>query len=325
MRAFLLQLAAFAAVFAVENVVVMRFVHNSQPHRILRAIDKDPDLPSANTLAVGDSTFYDGFDVDAFQQTRSNAEFGGRPWSIALWQTTPLEHLILLRRALKRVEHLDLVIYAAMDMRLTERRDDRFFEWHGNQTMSYFTDVDLGYQLQVQTENDLFLMKLFSLIPMVAERSQIHNRVNYSRVALKNLGMPIGRHIRIWENTLDSPERFKRRLVADRADHFWPPVSELFRTAKERGARVLVVNVPVMKIHRDRFYSTPEWAAYHAKLKKRLADNGVDYLDASDWIADDCFQDEIHLMEGERGARQFSSRLAKEVDAIYPEARSNNR
>src|SRR5262249_39617879 len=157
---------------------------------------------------------------------------------------------------------IDLMIYSTIDMRLTERRDDRFYQWRGNRALPYYTDTELAYQIGVQSRIDLLFMQVLKHIPMFVERGEIYREVNIRRTELGNLGMPVGNQVRCWENPGESVDGFLWRVEKDRAQSLSPQVLELLRTARKHGARELVVNVPVMSKHRKKFYSTSQWGAY---------------------------------------------------------------
>ncbi len=69
--------------------------------------------------------------------------------------------------------------------------------------------------------------------------------------------------------------------------------------------------MPVPQRHRDRFYSSDAWRAYRDYLSSKIAAAGGGFVDASDWLEDEHFEDPIHA--NVIGAKVFSERLANHI------------
>jgi hypothetical protein len=92
--------------------------------------------------------------------------------------------------------------------------------------------------------------------------------------------------------------RFPRSFWLDRAREL----------ARARGARVVVVAVPMPSAYRRAVNETPAARRFHRWLEQRERDAGERYVDLSAAVSDDQFHDGIHLAAP--GAATFSTRLA---------------
>jgi hypothetical protein len=91
---------------------------------------------------------------------------------------------------------------------------------------------------------------------------------------------------------------------------------EVLRLAKTRQAKLVLVNVPMTSVYRNRIASTPALRRYDDWLKAELAQSGIDYLDFSDVAPDTAFQDGLHV--GAEGARIFSEALGRSLAHLRP-------
>jgi hypothetical protein len=88
-----------------------------------------------------------------------------------------------------------------------------------------------------------------------------------------------------------------------------PTVRELLKEAKNSGARVVVVLVPLAAEHIATYYRSPQWESYERLVKSAVLEEGVEYLDASDWEPEASnYVDSVHL--NENGSEKFSVQLA---------------
>jgi hypothetical protein len=105
---------------------------------------------------------------------------------------------------------------------------------------------------------------------------------------------------------------FNERCVAamSRKEGFSDPVQKMIHLAREHGAKVVLVEMPMPSRHRNLFYSTEAWLKLRWHLQSVAAANEAIYLSASDWVQDDGkFEDVTHLNEA--GAKDFSAQLAR--------------
>jgi hypothetical protein len=96
------------------NAAIMRFARTSVPRRLVRQMDETRGLTH---LALGNSLMAAGFNRAAFD------EYLGLPNAVAfnagLGSSYPVEHLILLRRALRDHPTVNTLIYGFFDLQLT--------------------------------------------------------------------------------------------------------------------------------------------------------------------------------------------------------------
>jgi lysophospholipase L1-like esterase len=114
-------------------------------------------------------------------------------------------------------------------------------------------------------------------------------------------------------------ERCQR--VLEGQNGFSAPIQSIINLARQHGAKVIFVEMPMPSRHRNTFYSSAAWQAMRTHLQKLAATQEVAFLSASDWVKDDQdFEDATHL--NETGAKSFSSRLAAEISRIEPGIRN---
>jgi hypothetical protein len=89
---------------------------------------------------------------------------------------------------------------------------------------------------------------------------------------------------------------------------FSPPIQHIFGLARQSGARVILLEMPMPAKHRQSFYSMRSWTELRAHIQALANEEHAIYLSASDWMPDDDFEDTTHL--NQEGARQFSAKLA---------------
>ena len=103
-------------------------------------------------------------------------------------------------------------------------------------------------------------------------------------------------------------------VIGQRQD-FSLPIQEIIRLAREHGAKVILVEMPMPSHHRQLFYSTEVWRQTRDWLESLAARYQAIYLPASDFVENDAlFEDATHL--NEQGAKIFSARLAERIGSI---------
>jgi hypothetical protein len=102
-------------------------------------------------------------------------------------------------------------------------------------------------------------------------------------------------------------------------DGRWRPnvwFEEIRRLANNREAKLVLVNLPMTSVYRDRISATDALIRYDAWLKAELARNGIEYLDFSALVPDAAFQDGLHV--GSDGALIFSDALGRSLAGLLP-------
>jgi hypothetical protein len=309
-RAFVLQVALSTALVVMLNVAIARLTVNSIPRQLLRTIAASPPVSG---VFVGNSLVAAAVDSSVYDRSRPSGE--GPTLNIAMGSSSPIEHDLLLRRALRlRPRHM---IYGFFDTQLTGRIENRWSDLLGNRAMVFYVDPSIALRFIAPDSRWRALeFRLLGLVPMFVERAAIWARVERGRRRLRDLGVPprlVARFGQVGDfrdiEPLD-PVAFRRycaSAIAERAP-LLPPVIDMLEQVRQTGADTLVVEMPQAARHRAEYYDTREWAAYREYLASEVRGYGASYLRASDWMGDGAFEDEIHLSPA--GARAFSARLA---------------
>jgi hypothetical protein len=307
-RAFLVQAAVLAVALVAVNVAIARLSVNSVPRQLVRSIAASPPV---SDLLVGNSLMAAAIDTPTYEKASGR----GRALNISLGATSPIEHDLLLRRALPLRPRR--VVYGFFNAQLTRPVENRWADLFGNRAMVFYVDPAAAVRFIAGDDYWHALeFRLLARVPMFVERASIWARVEKWRRRMRNLGGPTARAARFGQvddfvniEPLD-PAAFRRycaSAVADQAPVL-APVVDMLERSRRSGADLIVVEMPEPTGHRTMFYETPEWAAYREYVANQVQRYGGIYVNASDWMADDTFEDGIHLSVA--GARAFSARLA---------------
>ena len=160
---------------------------------------------------------------------------------------------------------------------------------------------------------------------MIAERSSAWSKIELLRRSIEEVGMPpkkTNRYGRVEDfGALEASDiqSFNARCyeVLKAQSGFSAPVQAIVRLAREHGAQIVFVEMPMPSKHRNTFYSSPAWTRVRQHLRELAVTQGAAYVSASDWVKDDDqFEDATHL--NETGAKTFSGRLASAIAQIEP-------
>jgi hypothetical protein len=307
-RAFVVQVAMCGLVVAAANWGVHAASRGSVPRQVLRAADREEP---ATHVFLGNSLIASGVDVRAFAEARP----GGRPLNLGLGASSPLEHLILLRKADRH--RGTVVVYGYMDRQLTDPVPGGWDDLFGNRAMGYYADLDTLVRHAAGGDPvHAARLRLTARVPFLVERGAVWAKVEVARRRLGGLGLPAAaetRYGRAEDFAALEAEDVAAFAAACRAAAagrvgFNPPVAELVQLARDRHAGLVVVEMPMTASHRRRFYETPEWAQYRAHVTALVRAAGGGYVDAADWVPDDEFVDPLHLSPA--GASRFTRRLS---------------
>jgi hypothetical protein len=186
--------------------------------------------------------------------------------------------------------------------------------------MSYFVNPSLSarYYAPHSFVGRTF-MEAAHYVPLFTERVTIWAKVEKLRRSLSEIGMRRGDAD---PGSAPAPDVF-HALEADNAESFardcqsvtttnapfHPAIDDLIASAKQHGCKLVFVEMPMPPLHRQTFYSRPEWRTYKEHLRERLTAAGAELLEAEDWIPDPAaFGDAVHMLP--RGAKEFSRLLA---------------
>ncbi len=152
---------------------------------------------------------------------------------------------------------------------------------------------------------------------MLAERSSLWGKVEMLRRYFEEIGMPkhkTNRFGRVEDFGALEPKdvgsfNARCRTIVRCQSGFSPPIREIMVLARQHGARVILLEMPMPRRHRELFYSQPAWAELRQHIQMSAQAEQAVCLSASDWMPDDKdFEDATHL--NEQGARKFSAKLA---------------
>ncbi len=318
-RRFLIALAFLLGLLVGYNILIWQAAGKSQHRKLLRALDSIP----ANTdcLFLGNSLVEAGCDVRVFKSTQANVRVAA-PMNLALGGTSPVEHVLILNRALQRPLKINYVIYGFFDDQLTSPVRGDWSDLIGNRALSYYFPDEAAALYAPGARTKKWEMRIFGRLPMLAERSFLWEHVEVLRRKIEEIGLPkrkTNRFGRVEDFSVSPAEisDFNRRCaeVVSVKQTFSRPIREIIRLARSHGARVIFVEMPMPSAHRNLFYSSPAWAAMRAHLETLAEKSEVVYLDASNWVLDDaCFEDAEHLNKA--GAKLFSEQLGIVIAAM---------
>jgi hypothetical protein len=304
-RRLVLQLLVLLAVLAAGNGAVAFLSRNSLSRQKLHAIQASPP---ADVLFLGNSQMEAGADCRAFE----SAWPGRHALNLGLGSSSPAEHALLLRAAGRHAGAQ--VVYGFFDVQLTYQVTGGWADLTGNRAMSYYADLDSAIALYApDSPLHAAQMRVVSRVPLLVERMAVWAKVEMLRRRLGGVGLPaeetnrFGRAADFDQVVAADPAEF--RAAVDRRAPLNRPVKDLFETARKRGSKVLVVEMPLRSRHRHQAYETVPWQLYRGYLESLIREEGGSYLVASDWISDDDFADHLHLNNA--GAATFSRRLAQ--------------
>jgi len=305
-RSFLAQIGVWVVALAAINVLIARLTVNALPRQIVRAIDR---ADRVTDVVAGNSVMVAAIDAAAFASATPNR----RVLDVALGSTSPIEHDLLVRRAMRLAP--ERVIYGFFDTQVTRPMPNGLTDLKGTRAMVFYVDREQAIRLLAGDGPPAWQMRAASLVPMFVERAALWGTVERLRRSLAAIGSPpqtAGRFGRTadFAGLEDDPAAF-RAYCASAVANGTPllrAVSDMLDAIRGGRAQPIAVLAPMTARHRRTYYDTPEWRAYLAHVRAELAIGGATYIDASSWIADADFEDAVHV--GARGAVTFTRRLA---------------
>jgi hypothetical protein len=314
---FLATIAVLLVCLAAVNAAVVRLTRHSLPKQVLA---RAAASGSYRTLALGNSLIAAGFDAAAFDRGMGTAPTGGAV-NLGLGATAPVEHLLLLRAALRGNVHAETVVYGFYDLQLTQPVRLRTSELFGNHAMLYYDEPKFGEKYFQQSPHDRVEFAVMRQFPMIVERGAIWAKVERFRRTLAEQGMgkqATNRFGNVGDfSLLEAPEiaQFSDDCILASRQELNSAVQEMIREATERGIKtVVVVEMPIHPYHVNTFYRLPAWKTYTGHLREQLGAQHVAFVDASEWIrAEGKFEDHLHLSP--EGAAEFSERLGAQLQA----------
>jgi hypothetical protein len=315
-----------AAGFAVILLVLFNFLvgclaRHTQRGRLLTALDHLP--PSTQCVFLGNSLVEAGCDPVAFTDAWNERGDSLAAVNLALGATSPVEHYLILKRALRAPVHPKYLVYGFSDDQLTVPVSGAWADLVGNRAFSYCFPAEAARFYAPHSSLARWRMFLIAHIPMLAERSSLWAKVERLRRHLEAIGLPeqkINRYGRVADFKALEPAdaaSFTTRCcgILERRQGFSSPVQAILSLARQNGVQVFLVEMPMSPEHQGTFYSLPAWKRLRAYLESLAAQQGAGYVAAGDWVPDaGDFEDTVHL--NERGARLFSARLAATLSGV---------
>jgi hypothetical protein len=296
------------------NAVVIYLTRNSVPKKVLaRSLATQSD----RVIALGNSLVAAGFDEEAFDRGSQIAPSTGSV-NLGLGASTPTEHLLILRSALRAGARPATIVYGFYDFQLTQPEVFRTSDLFGNHAMLYYTEPKFAEQFFRQSFHDHIEFALMRHVPMLVERGAIWAKIERLRRGLSEQGMPREVNNRFGRaqdfSLLEAPEvsQFASDCASTNNRELNSAVSELIREASDKGIKVAIVEMPMHPYHVETFYRLAAWKQYTTRLREILAAQNVAFIDASNWIArEQEFADHLHLSP--IGASQFSEELGNRL------------
>lgn len=294
------------------NLFVKRAAQNVVPRKLIKSIDSTSDVTH---LALGNSLMAAGFDAPIFDRYMTPAPV--RALNAALGATSPVEHLMFLRRAMRRDPEIGEVIYGFFDFQLTEQPITRNQDLIGNLAASYYLEPAIALHYYQMAPRDRLEFGLMSYFPVLVERGIIWEKVELWRRALGAIGLPhtatnrFGRahDFSLLEASSSAAFAGQCKNASRPSVGLNAPLVEIIREARARTAKVVIVEMPMSPYHRETFYRLAAWNRYRQRLRQLVEASGAEYVSAGDWIQDRAeFADNLHLSPA--GAAYFSRRLA---------------
>ncbi len=313
-------LAILLLCLLVVNVAIHQAARRSQRHQLLSRLESLS--PKTQCLFLGNSLMEAGWDAAAFR-TSWPESVCPTVANVALGATSPVEHCLILKHALERRLRPKFVVYGFFDDQLSSSCSGDYADLIGNRAINYAFPSEAADLLSPGSRLERWKLQTIAAVPMLAERSSLWEAVEKLRRMFEDTGMPHHRTNRFGRvddfaalEASDAAEFTARcRKALSGSSLFSTPVEEILHLAREQGATLVLVEMPMPSRHRQRFYSTPAWQEMRKRLRSLAASEHAIYVPAGDWIPDDsCFEDATHL--NERGAKLFSAKLAQEVSSL---------
>jgi hypothetical protein len=310
----------------IYNVAIRVTSKSSQRQHVLTVIDQLS--PSTDCVFLGNSLVEAGCDITTFKNAWPKEESARTlmPANLALGATTPVEHCLIFKGALHKPLPLKFLIYGFFDDQLNVRPQGNWSDLVGNRALSYYFPGEAASLYAPGSPLKKWKLTITGHIPMLAERSSLWGKVELLRRYCEEIGMPrqrVNRFGRVDDfAALESKDAasFIERCdsVVNENRGFSRAVRQIIELAQARGARVILVEMPMPSRHRKTFYSTAAWLRLRSHLQELASEDKAIYLPASDWVTDDLkFEDATHL--NEEGARSFSAQLASAVFRLCSE------
>jgi hypothetical protein len=305
---------ALAGLLFALNKAVARSARDTFPRQLMAQVR---ERPGAGVVALGNSLVGVGFDESAFDEGIGLNQQQGMI-NLGLGNSTPVEHLMLLRYALHNGERPRLLIYGFFDFQLTHPAEFATSDLIGNRAMLYYLDPEYARRFYHLSLHDRIEFEIMRRFPLFVDRSVTWERVELFRRKLEQQGMPpvktntLGRANDF--SLLEYPSRpafIEECGRASRRDLI-PSVREIIRQGKSAGMKVVFIEMPLPPAHVQSFYDTAAWDQYRSHVQGMLVGAGAQFIDASHTMPDESmFADPLHMTY--EASKEFSGRIGESL------------
>src|SRR6266403_3662432 len=260
-------------VLVCANTVVGSLTQHSVSRRIL-ADAKSAGSPQ--TIALGNSLVRSGFNAEEFAAAQQSPGAQSAALNMAMGASTPAEHLLLLRAALRADDHARVLLYGFYDFQLTEPVLFTFGDMIGNHDLLYYDEPEFARRYYSMSRYDTAGFEIARRVTLLTERGAVWAKVEQRRRAISQQGMPsqaTNQFGRVADFTLleaSGQDEFVKHCERASREQLNAPVLEMIREAQERQLRAVLVLMPLPPRHVQTFYDTGGWAEYQRHLHALL-------------------------------------------------------
>ncbi len=299
------------------NVVVARAARRLAPQQLLQRIAASAS--NARFVFLGDSQMEADADPVAFSAGCARPKDWRPSINVGLGGTQASEHCLILEHLLTHAPVADTVFYGFYDNLVTQPAPSRFQDLGGNRAIAFNFPQRAAELMYGDDTVRRWTFCAIARVPMLAERIGIWARVERARRIVAAIGLPpaaesrFGRAADFKAIEPMDPSAFEAEVAAETRGQrpLNSSTQEILRITAARRVKLNLIAMPVPTGHRARFYSSAAWAAYREHVSSLVRASGGGFIDASDWLNDEHFEDPLHATV--TGARIFSARLAQKV------------
>jgi hypothetical protein len=313
-RQVLLALAGLALILFALNEAVARSAGDTVPRQLMARVRETPGI---SVLALGNSLVGVGFEESAFDEGMG-ADQGHGMINLGLGNSTPVEHLMLLRYALHNGDRPRLLIYGFFDFQLTHPTEFSTSDFIGNRAMLYYLEPEYARQFYHLSLHDRIEFEIMRHFPLFVDRTVTWERVELFRRELGQQGMPpektnsMGRANDFSLLEYPSTPAFIEECGRARLRDLIPSVHAIIEQGRAAGMKVVFVEMPLPPAHVESFYDTAAWAGYRDHVESMLAADGAQFIDASHMMPEESmFADPLHMTY--EASKDFSRRVGESL------------
>ena len=313
-RQVVLTFAGLLLLLFVLNEAVAKSALDTVPRQLMARVRESPGI---GVIALGNSLVGVGFEESAFDQgIRLNQQQG--MINLGLGNSTPVEHLMLLRYALHNGDRPRQLIYGFFDFQLTHPAEFTTSDLIGNRAMLYYLEPEYARQFYHLSLHDRIEFEIMRHFPLFVDRTVTWERVELFRRRLGQQGMPaektnaMGRANDFSLLEYPSTPAFIEECGRASQRDLIPSVREIIRQGRAAGMKVVFVEMPLPPAHVESFYDTAAWAGYRSHVQGMLAGAGAQFIDASHMMPDESmFADPLHMTY--EASKEFSRRVGESL------------